>query len=251
MAPTPRIRPNEPLELGQTTILNTLNGGLALQRPPSTPRPGPKAKSTGQSNTVLGRRLVGGANEKQVVQLFASVRLSQEEDGEPGDLDIVNNTGVDEDLDDLDFEYLPTKRYSYSREHKLAAIDYFQTTWRENKDGTHERLSNRYASRRLRITRKQLRDWVSKKDIIQNQKRGTFRSRKRSAPVKEPEMERLLNQKFEEARDQGRKISYRWMIRHAKNIYEQLHPDRVLQDEGGRKKIYLGFRFSSGWYNRF
>jgi hypothetical protein len=76
---------------------------------------------------VLGRRLVRGANEKQVVQLFALVRLSQEEDGEPGDLDIVNNTGVDEDLDDLDFEYLPTKRYSYSREHKLAAIDYFQT----------------------------------------------------------------------------------------------------------------------------
>jgi hypothetical protein len=74
---------------------------------------------------VLGRRLVGGANEKQVVQLFALVRLSQEEDGEPGDLDIVNNIGVDEDLDDLDFKYLPTKRYSYSREHKLAAIDYF------------------------------------------------------------------------------------------------------------------------------
>jgi hypothetical protein len=64
MAPTPRIRLNEPLELGQTTILNTLNRGLALQRPPSTPRPGPKAKSTGQSNIVLGRRLVGGANEK-------------------------------------------------------------------------------------------------------------------------------------------------------------------------------------------
>jgi hypothetical protein len=75
---------------------------------------------------VLRRRLIGGVNEKQVVQLFASVRLSQEEDKEPGDLDIVNNIGVDEDLDDLDFEYLPMKRYSYSREHKLAAIDYFQ-----------------------------------------------------------------------------------------------------------------------------
>ena len=107
---------------------------------------------------MLRRRVIGGANEKQVAQLFASVRLSQEEDREPGDLDIVNNTGVDEDLDDLDFEYLPTKRYSYSQEHKLAAIDYFQTTWRENKDGTYERLSNRYASRRLRITRKILRN---------------------------------------------------------------------------------------------
>ena len=67
MAPTPRIRPNEPLESGQTTILNTLNGGLALQRPPSTPRQRPKQKPTGQSNTMLGRRLIGEANEKQIV----------------------------------------------------------------------------------------------------------------------------------------------------------------------------------------
>jgi hypothetical protein len=57
---------------------------------------------------MLGRRLVRGVNEKQVVQLFALVRLLQEEDREPGDLDIVNNIGVDEDLDDLDFKYLPT-----------------------------------------------------------------------------------------------------------------------------------------------
>jgi hypothetical protein len=77
MAPTPRIRPNEPLEPGQTTILNTLNKGLALQRPPPAPRQGPKQKPTGQSNTVLGRRLVGGVNEKQVIELFALVRLSQ------------------------------------------------------------------------------------------------------------------------------------------------------------------------------
>jgi hypothetical protein len=74
---------------------------------------------------MLGRRLIKGANKKQVVELFTLVRLSQEEDREPGDLDIVNNIGVDEDLDNLDFEYLPTKQYSYSREHKLAAIDYF------------------------------------------------------------------------------------------------------------------------------
>ena len=74
---------------------------------------------------MLGRRLIRGANKKQVVQLFALVRLSQEEDREPRDLDIINNIGVDEDLDNLDFKYLPTKRYSYSREYKLIAINYF------------------------------------------------------------------------------------------------------------------------------
>ena len=169
---------------------------------------------------MLGRRLIGEANEKQIVQLFTSVRLSQEEDKEPRDLDTINNTGVDDDLNDTEFKYIPTKRYSYSREHKLVAIDYFQTTQRENKDGTHERLSNRYASHRLRITKKQLRSQVTSKEKIQTQKRGTFRSQKRSVKVKEPEIEHLLNQKFKEAKDQRRKISYRQMIRHTKNIYK-------------------------------
>jgi hypothetical protein len=60
-----------------------------------------------------------------------------------------------------------------------------------------------------------------------------------------------LNKKFEEARNQGRKISYKWVIRHAKNIYEQLYPNRVLRDRDGRKKRYLGFRFLSGWFKGF
>jgi hypothetical protein len=58
---------------------------------------------------VLGRRLIRGLNEKQVTQLFAIVRLKQNEDKEPRDLNLVNNTGVDEDLDDPDGNYIPTK----------------------------------------------------------------------------------------------------------------------------------------------
>jgi len=76
------------MERGQSTITGTLNGGLSIQRP--LPRPGPIPKASGQANTVLGRRLIGGQNEKQVVELFATVRLGQSEDGEPGDIDIAN-----------------------------------------------------------------------------------------------------------------------------------------------------------------
>jgi len=119
------------------------------------------------------------------------------------------------------------------------------------KDGTHERMSNRYAARKLKISRKLLRDWVKNHHKILNQKRGTFRARRRDALAKELEIERLLNKKFEEARNQRRKISYKWVIRYAKNIYKQLHPDRVLRDRDGRKKRYLGFRFSSGWFKGF
>ena len=58
-------------------------------------------------------------------------------------------------------------------------------------------------------------------------------------------MEGELNGQFEKARDQGRKISYKWILRHAKEIYGRLHPDRVIQHKG-KKKTYLGFKFSNG-----
>jgi hypothetical protein len=72
MPPIPTARPNKPLERGQTTIFSTLNGAISLQRPAPT-RPGPVTKSTGQANTVLGRRLTGGPNEKQVIELLITV----------------------------------------------------------------------------------------------------------------------------------------------------------------------------------
>jgi hypothetical protein len=61
------------------------------------------------------------------MKLFATVRLTQEDDREPRDVDIINDKELLEE-DDEDFEYMPSgKRYAYSREYKLAAIDYFQT----------------------------------------------------------------------------------------------------------------------------
>ena len=73
MPPIPTVRPNKPLERGQTTIFSTLNGALSLQRPAAPTRPGPTTKSTGQANTVLGRRLTGGPNEKQVIKLLINI----------------------------------------------------------------------------------------------------------------------------------------------------------------------------------
>ena len=140
MAPIPRLRHDKALPAGQTTIFNALNGSLGIARPFPPPRQGPKQKINGQSNTILGRRLVGGLNEKQVVETFANTRL-QLDLAEPRDEDIVRGV-IDDNLDDIDGDYIPVhKRHAYSREHKLIAIDYFKTTWREKKDGTFERLS--------------------------------------------------------------------------------------------------------------
>jgi hypothetical protein len=109
---------------------------------------------------VLGRRLISGENKQYIIKLFATIRLTQEDNREPRDIDITNNKEVSNNKNN-DFEYiLSGKQYAYSREHKLAAIDYFQTTWKVLKDRTHERMSNRYAARKLKILRKLLRDWV-------------------------------------------------------------------------------------------
>jgi len=76
MPPVARIRLEEPLERGQTTIFGTLNSRLSIQRPPPPLRPGLVPKASGQSNIVLGRRLIGGQLKKQVVELFAAVWLA-------------------------------------------------------------------------------------------------------------------------------------------------------------------------------
>jgi hypothetical protein len=75
MAPPRRLRLDEPLEPGQSTIFSALNGSLAVAQPPPRLRRGPKPKTTGHADTVRGRRVVSGANEKQTVELFANARL--------------------------------------------------------------------------------------------------------------------------------------------------------------------------------
>jgi hypothetical protein len=105
--------------------------------------------------------LTGGQNERQVVELFATCRLAQSDTVEPGDDTVANGVAIvkeesEEDGDDED-KYIPRQRYAYSREHKLAAINYFQTTWKKTKDDGFERLSTRFAARKLKITRRMLR----------------------------------------------------------------------------------------------
>ena len=149
MAPLLSLRVNEPLEAGQTTIFSTLNSSLGLARPPLLLRPGRIPKSSSQADTVLGRRLVGSTNERQVISLFATFQLASSTLGEPGDNDnIVERVVIEEEELELEdeSEYIPQHRYSYLREYKLAAIDYFQTTQKKLKDDTYKRLSCRYAA---------------------------------------------------------------------------------------------------------
>jgi Tc5 transposase DNA-binding domain len=257
MAPLPPI-PKGPLPAGQTTIISTNNGDLGIARPPPPPRPGPIPKETNRSDGILGRRLVGGENEQRVLRYFAEFRMSGTDGGEPGDAETINReigeSVGDEDIqaedEDEEDEYKPRRRYAYTREHKLAAIDYHQTTWKKEKNGTFINISIRFAAKKLRISRKMLRHWIANKPSILKQKKGSYRSRQPWRQIQEEEMERELNKRFIEARSQGRKVTQKWVLRHARDIYGKLHPDRVVQRENGRNHC-LGFRFSDGWFNGF
>jgi hypothetical protein len=57
-------------------------------------------------------------------------------------------------------------------------------------------------------------------------------------------MEKELNNKFEKAKEEGRKISYKWILCYTKKIYRQLYPKRVIHYKG-YIKTYIGFKFSS------
>jgi hypothetical protein len=124
MALVLHIQPG-PLPPGQSTIITSITGALRVV-PAARIRPSPKQKAS-VSTTVLepifGRRVIGGEYEQQTLELFANWRLSIS-DGELGDDQLLAFEEEDDEVDD----YIPKRRYAYPREHKLAAIEYFQTT---------------------------------------------------------------------------------------------------------------------------
>lgn len=142
--------------------------------------------------------MVGGVNEATVVEMFQLYRKQYREDQ--------HLIGDDDDRD-------IHRRYAYTREHKLVAIDYTLNTWeRDPRTGQLEHISRYYAAKRLKVTRITLTSWVKKKKKILAQKRGSRRLQQLKAG-RHPEMENKLNQEFEEARDIGRKISHSWFTR--------------------------------------
>lgn len=83
------------------------------------------------------------------------MRLSQYNEAKLGDEDIANGIVVineDSKLEADEYKYILKWRYTYLREHKLAAINYFQTTWKMNKDDTFKHILARFATCKLKIT---------------------------------------------------------------------------------------------------
>jgi hypothetical protein len=214
-----------PLEPGQTTLITSLTS--ALQHALPEKRPGPKSKTSSHSVSRLPisclprkdreQRFIGGVNEQRVREMFQEYWRAEGDT----ETDNIDNLDTDSLADDEILDYIPRKRHSYPREHKLAAIEYFQTTWVKKKDNTKEQISVCRACQKLKIDRKSLRRWILNKQKIIDQPKGSRRVRKGRTNTKgrEHQLELQLNKEFKTAQAKGRKIDDKWLLRHAKIIY--------------------------------
>ena len=116
-------------------------------------------------------------------------------------------------LADRDAEDGARTRVQYTREHKLAAIGYAKHTWFRTADGNLRRITKYRVCTNLKITPIMLKKWIKNETKILGQKRGSQRSRDSRRIGKEPLMEEQLYQQFEEARQEGRQVTHRWITR--------------------------------------
>ena len=144
-------------------------------------------------------------------------------------------------------------RRSYTREHKLAAIQYALTTILTNKKGISKPITVYMAAKNLGISYQLMKKWIQDKDKVREQKKGSKRGdgggeRQRGH---EHEMEVELMRVFTEARHAGRGVGARWFHANARQIYSKLYPERVIKNIGSNRLEYLGFKFSTSWFQGF
>ena len=138
-------------------------------------------------------------------------------------------------------------RVSYTREQKLAAIAYYETTFVENKFGDLKQISKYAVCQNLDITETMLSKWKKNKPQIEGLKKGT--RKERSSVAHEPELEYDLMKQFIELRSLGRRVTRSWFTRCAKKLYKERYPERVTRINN--KDVFTGLQFSYGWFCGF
>jgi hypothetical protein len=125
--------------LQQATIGTSVHTRLHIRpiRPSPTPRSLEHHRIQRQQVTTGSRRMAGGPNDIAVTEMF---RAYQHEFS-------INNLNIIEDNNKEIY-----RRCSYTREHKLAAINIATTTWSRRPNSSLELVSRYYISKRLRIS---------------------------------------------------------------------------------------------------
>jgi hypothetical protein len=182
-------------ELRQATIATSSYTHLSVRPPRPGPRPKPLERR--RQEPAGSRQMMGGPNDITVTEQFRAYQHQFR----------IDHRNI---LGDDDNEVY--RRCSYTREHKLAAIDFALNTWERMPDGRLEHVSKYYVSKRLRLHTSLLGRWIKNKHRILALKKGAQRLRL-SKVGRHPELEKRLNQLFETARSTGRQITHRWFLR--------------------------------------
>jgi hypothetical protein len=126
--------------LQQATIRTSVHTRLYIRpvRPGPTPRSLEQHRIRRQQVSTGSRKMAGGPNDIVVTEMFRSYQHQFS----------MNNLNIIGDDNEEIY-----RRCSYTREHKLAAIDMATTTWSRRCDGSLEHVSRYYVSKRLKITR--------------------------------------------------------------------------------------------------
>ena len=144
----------------------------------------------------------------------------------------------------FDIENIQKRRIFYTREIKLAVINYAFIVTK-----LRGRFINRYMiAKKLKITITMLKNWITKQHEIESYKKKVRKVR--SAVDRKFTMKSLLIEKFVETRDKNRKINKRWFIHNVKAIYQRLYSERVNRDENDRIQ-YQDFCFSLNWFMKY
>ncbi|KAA6411263.1 MAG: hypothetical protein FRX48_04543 [Lasallia pustulata] len=170
--------------------------------------------------------------EAQTINMFNDIHARQNDDN-PLDSD----------------DEKPQRRISYTRENKLAAINFQAHTFRKQKNGALKQITTWEAAKSLGITPTMLKKWTKNRQSIMTLKKGQ-RKHTTGHVAQEPRLEELLHKEFEEERKIDCTINLRWFMRTARRIYKELYPGRVTRN-GNSQWIYAGFKFSNGWFQGF
>jgi transposase-like protein len=216
---------SNPFEIAAQVLVSTPSS-MSL-----APRRGPKPKPLAERQSLHALQL---ARHNPITTTTTDGLLAQFKADNPNK--------IDSDSDNPD-----TRRRSYTREQKLAAVGY-ATTKRIYQKGEMVPISHKQSCRDLGVQPVQLRKWKKDVDKIHSLHKGS-RKGKVSHPAQFPDMEDRLHALILEKRRLSRQVGENWIRRHARLEFESLWPERVTIVEN--RKVFASMVFSNGWFSAF
>lgn len=227
-------------DVTQPTTQSLTQSTLDFSRPTQRKRPGPKPTESFLApirRSAPAATIVNATNAANEAVLLRQIQA-------------LPTIAYDDDSDSDSNGPRPRRsRKSYPRELKLSIVQWATSTYITKKNGSKKLISRYEAAKRLKLDEITLKRWIENRHKIASQRRNSRRGVNNPKRGQEDALELRLYASFKAARALGRQIDRRWFIRHAKAIYREQYPERILTNNG--KLEYLKFKFSNGWFQGF